>query len=66
MIYYCYNKATGFYAGSGTPQINTPTHGSTTVANRTDYNKWTGTEWVTVDAMPTTEQLPQAEAEASL
>ena len=32
MIYYCYEKATGKYAGSGTPEIETETHSSTTVA----------------------------------
>lgn len=29
MIYYCYERATGDFAGSGTPQIDTETHGST-------------------------------------
>jgi hypothetical protein len=28
-IYYCYERGTGIYAGSGTPNIDTPTHGST-------------------------------------
>jgi hypothetical protein len=28
-IYYCYERGTGIYAGSGTPTIDTPTHGST-------------------------------------
>jgi hypothetical protein len=28
-IYYCYERGTGLFAGSGTPDIDTPTHGST-------------------------------------
>jgi hypothetical protein len=28
-IYYCYERDTGLYAGSGTPHIDTDTHGST-------------------------------------
>lgn len=28
-IWYCYEKATGRYAGSGTPYIDNETHGST-------------------------------------
>lgn len=31
MIYYAYERATGAYAGSGTPEIDTPTHTCTTV-----------------------------------
>jgi hypothetical protein len=28
-LYYCYQRDTGEFAGSGTPNIDTPTHGST-------------------------------------
>jgi len=28
-LWYCYEKATGQFAGSGTPYINNATHGST-------------------------------------
>ena len=30
-IWYCYERSTGWYAGSGTPHIDNATHGSTLV-----------------------------------
>ena len=36
MIYYVYERATGRFAGSGTPYIDNETHASTTIAPPTE------------------------------
>jgi hypothetical protein len=44
MIWYCYDKQTGEFAGSGTPHIDTDTHGSTLEAPlATDDGRYTQT-----------------------
>lgn len=49
-IYYCFEKATGVYAGSGTPQIENDTHASTTTPvpeyDEDQYAVFTGKSWV--------------------
>jgi hypothetical protein len=55
-IYYVYDKATGEFAGSGTPFIDDDTHGCTTTAPNQAIDKttkpehklkWNGENWVT-------------------
>ena len=45
-IYYCYDKQTGFFAGSGVTQIDNTTHGCTDIPNETRLDKWNGSAWV--------------------
>jgi len=50
MIYYCFEKATGRYAGSGTPLIENATHSCTTVPapsydSEAEVPYWDGESW---------------------
>jgi hypothetical protein len=50
-MYYVYEKATGLFAGSGTPFFDDAVHGCVTVPNpvydyKTQQCNWTGQEWV--------------------
>lgn len=50
-IYYVYEKATGFFAGSGTPFFDDEVYGCVTIPNppytsMTHQCRWTGEEWM--------------------
>lgn len=52
VLYYCYEKATGLFAGSGTPLIDDATHGCTTtpvLPEEGETWRWTGTAWEKID-----------------
>jgi hypothetical protein len=51
-IWYCFERATGEYAGSGTPHIDNATHGSTLVPcpgyEEGEVAIWDGEAWSVV------------------
>ena len=51
-IWYCFERSTGEFAGSGTPHIDNETHGSTLVPCPSYIQGgplpvWNGSEWMT-------------------
>lgn len=69
-IYYCYERSTGAFAGSGVTQVDTDSHGSTLVVPpetnpALDKLTWTGVEWVVTTSSPVITSLIAGLAEAN-
>ena len=67
-IYYCFERATGLFCGSGTPFIDTDTHSCTTKPSpvydsETEFCFWDGEAWniESLPLPPTTEPITTPE-----